>query len=77
MKKYLVFTYQANQAQGGMKDLLDSFDTLEDALLNVKDERNRYFQIVDSASMKVVKEGWAMFKYYDPRALDFDDPFSN
>jgi hypothetical protein len=76
MKKYLVFTYKAQQARGGMKDLLNAFDTLEEALINIKDERNRYFQIVDRASMKVVKEGWSIFKYYDPRALDLDDPFS-
>jgi len=73
MKKYLVFTYLANRARGGMKDLLNSFDTMEEALLNIKDERNRYFQIVDRTSLKVVKEGWSMFKYYDPRALDLDD----
>ncbi len=75
MKKYLVFTYKANSAQGGMKDLLNSFDTLEEALLNIKDERNRYFQIVERGSLQVIKEGWALFKYYDPRALDLDDPW--
>lgn len=75
MKKYLLFTYQTGQAQGGMRDFLNSFDNLEEALLNIKDERNRFFQIVERGSWKVVKEGWAMFKYYDPRALDLDDPF--
>ena len=75
MKKYLVFTYLAHRARGGMKDLLGSFDTLEEALMNLKDERNRYFQVVERSSLKVVKEGWSMFKYYDPRALDLDDPF--
>ena len=74
MKKYLVFTYKSNHARGGMKDLLSSFDTLEEALFNIKDERNRYFQVVDGASMRIVKEGWSLFKYYDPRALDLDDP---
>ena len=73
MKKYLVFTYKIGQAEGGMRDFLDSFDTLEEALLNINDERNRFFQVVDRASMKIVKEGWAMFKFYDPRALDLDD----
>jgi len=77
MKKYLVFTYLGNRARGGMKDLLNSFDTLEEALFNIKDERNRYFQIVDRVSMNVVKEGWSMFKYYDPKALDLDDPFTS
>jgi hypothetical protein len=76
MKKYLVFTYLAHRARGGMKDLLTSFDTLEDALLNIPEERNRYFQVVERDSLKVVKEGWSLFKYYDPHALDLDDPFS-
>lgn len=77
MKKYLVFTYLANRARGGVKDLLNSCETLEEALLEIKEERNRYFQIVDRVSLQVVKEGWAMFKYYDPKALDLDDPCSN
>ena len=76
MKKYLVFTYLAHHARGGMNDLLSSFDTLEEALMTIKDERNRYFQVVERSSLRVVKEGWSMFKYYDPRALDLDDPFS-
>ena len=57
-----------------MQDLLGSFDSLEEALLNINDERNRYFQVVERTSMQVVKEGWAMFKFYDPRALDLEDP---
>jgi len=55
-----------------MEDFLNSFETIEEALLNINDERNRFFQIVDYRSMKVVKQGWAMLKYYDPRALDLD-----
>ena len=74
IKKYLVFTYKTGQAEGGMHDLMSSFDTLEEALLNIDDERNRFFQIVDRHSMKVIKEGLAMFKYYDPTALDLEDP---
>jgi hypothetical protein len=77
MKKYLVFTYRTGRARGGMRDLAGSFDTIEDALLNIKDERNRFFQVVERTSFEVVKEGWAIFKYYDPRAMDLDDPFSN
>ena len=72
MKKYLVFTYKSGRARGGMDDFLNSFETIEEALLNINDERNRFFQIVDYRSMKVVKQGWAMLKYYDPRALDLD-----
>ena len=73
MKKYLVFTYKTGRAQGGMRDFERSFDTVEEALLNIKDERNRFFQIVEHTSMKVVKEGLSMFKFYDPRAFDLDD----
>jgi len=72
MNKYLVFTYKSGRARGGMEDFLNSFETIEEALLNINDERNRFFQIVDYRSMKVVKQGWAMLKYYDPRALDLD-----
>jgi hypothetical protein len=74
MKKYLVFTYKTGRAQGGMEDFLNSFDTIEEALFHITDERNRFFQIVDYRSMKVVKAGWAMFKFYDPGAFDLDDP---
>jgi hypothetical protein len=56
-----------------MQDLLDSFDTVEEALLHISDERNRFFQIVERATMKIVKQGWAMLKYYDPTALDLDE----
>ncbi len=77
MKKYLVFTYKTGRARGGMGDFVCSFDTLGEALLNIKEERNRFFQIVDYSSMKIVKEGWSLFKFYDARALDLDDPGSN
>jgi hypothetical protein len=73
MKKYLVFTFKTGQARGGMGDFTNSFDSFQEALLSINDERNRFFQIVESSSMKVVKEGWAMFKFYDPTALDLDD----
>ena len=74
MKKYLVFTFKTGRARGGMRDFENSFDTLEEALLTIREERNRFFQIVEYPSVKVVKEGWAIFKFYDPRALDLDDP---
>jgi len=77
MKRYLVFSFRTGRARGGMQDFMDSFDTVEEALLNISDERNRFFQIVERASMRVVKEGWAMLKYYDPRALDLDEPGSD
>jgi len=72
MKKYLVFTFKTGRARGGMGDLSNSFDSLEEALFAIKVERNRYFQIVESATMRIVKEGWSLFKFYDPRALDLE-----
>lgn len=66
MKKYLVFTYYVGRALGGAKDYLDSFDSVEEGLDNILTERHRYYQIVDRDTMKVVKEGLAMFKNFIP-----------
>lgn len=72
MKKYLVFTYYVGRSLGGMKDFLDGFETVEDALDNILIERNRYYQIVDRDSMKVVREGLAMFKNFVPEKFSSD-----
>jgi hypothetical protein len=64
MKKYLVFTYYVGRSLGGVKDYLDSFNSLEEALENLLPERNRYYQIVDRDTMRVVKEGLARFKNF-------------
>ncbi len=66
MRNYLVFTYYVGRPLGGMKDYLDSFESVEEALDNILAERNRYYQIVDSESLKVVKEGLAIFKNFVP-----------
>jgi len=66
MKKYLVFTYYVGRSHGGIKDFLDGFDSVEEALDNILLERNRYYQIVEKDSMKVVREGLAMFKNFVP-----------
>ena len=66
MKRYLVFTYYVGRAFGGIKDYLDAFDTPDEALDNILVERNRYYQIVDRDTMKVVKEGLSMFKNFVP-----------
>ena len=66
MKKYLVFTYYVGRSLGGVKDFLDVFETVEEALDNILVERNRYYQIVDRDSMKVVREGLSMFKNFVP-----------
>jgi hypothetical protein len=66
MKKYLVFTYYVGRSLGGIKDFLDEFDSVEEALDNILMERNRYYQIVEKDSMKVVREGLSMFKNFVP-----------
>jgi hypothetical protein len=67
IKRYLVFTYYAGRPCGGMKDLLDSFDSVAEALENLLSEPTRYFQIVDLETLEIVKEGLTMFKNCDPR----------
>jgi hypothetical protein len=70
MKKYLVFTYYVGRSLGGIKDFLDGFDSVEEALDNILMERNRYYQIVDKDSMKVVREGLSMFKNFVPEKFN-------
>ena len=67
--RYLVFTYYAGRPCGGMKDFLDSFETVSEALENLLPEPTRYYQIVDRKTLKTVKEGLTTFKDYDPRAF--------
>jgi hypothetical protein len=69
MNQYLVFTYYVGRSWGGMKDFLDSFDTVEEALENLLPEPTRYFQIVDRDTLKIVKEGLTIFKDCDPEAF--------
>jgi len=66
VNSYLVFTYYANRPLGGINDFLGSFESLEEALDNILDEPNRYYQVVDFETMEVVKQGLAQFKSYDP-----------
>ncbi len=62
MKQYLVFTYYVGRPLGGFKDFLDAFDSVEEALENILPERQRYYQVLDRDSMRVVKEGLALYK---------------
>jgi hypothetical protein len=73
LKKYLVFTYYVGRSLGGVKDFLDSFDSVEEALENILDEKNRYYQIVDGESMETVKEGLARFKNFSAEGFGFSD----
>jgi hypothetical protein len=66
MKRYLVFTYYVGRSCGGMKDFLDSFSSVAEALDNLLPEPKRYFQIVDQETFETVKEGLTIFKDYDP-----------
>lgn len=70
LKKYLVFTYYVGRPMGGARDFLDSFDSLAEALDNLLDEENRYYQIVDSETMEMVKEGLARFKNFSPEGFN-------
>jgi hypothetical protein len=65
VKKYLLFTFYAGRALGGARDFLADFDTVEEALENILNEPTRYYQIVNSESMEIVKEGLARFKNFD------------
>ncbi len=73
MKKYLVFTYYVGRPLGGAKDFLDSFDSIPEALDNILDERHRYYQIVDRDTLRIIKEGLAMFKNFIPDNFNSSD----
>lgn len=72
MSRYLVFTYYVGRSHGGMKDFLDSFESIAEALENLLPEPTRYFQIVDSESLKIVKEGLTLFKDCDPSSFSME-----
>jgi hypothetical protein len=69
MNRYLLFTYYVRQSCGGMKDFLDSFGSVAEALENLLPEPSRYYQVVDRETLEIVKEGLAMFKDYDPESF--------
>jgi hypothetical protein len=73
MKKYLLYTYYVGRPLGGVKDFLDSFDSVEEALDNILDEWTRYYQVVDRDTMETVKEGLARFKNYSPTGFSQSD----
>jgi hypothetical protein len=75
-KKFLVFTYYVGRSFGGMKDFLDGFDTLQEALENILPERNRYYQVVDRDSLEVVKEGLAIYKNFSLKSFRLHGPHS-
>lgn len=70
MKRYLLFTYYVGRPMGGLKDYLDAFESVEEALENILPERNRYYQVVDAESMTVVREGLALFKNFAAESFE-------
>ncbi|HEX3797234.1 MAG TPA: hypothetical protein VH413_00930 [Verrucomicrobiae bacterium] len=70
MKRFLLFTYYVGRPLGGVKDFLDSFDSVEEALDNILEESMRYYQVVDAETMETVKEGLARFKNISPKGLN-------
>jgi hypothetical protein len=73
VKRFLAFTFYAGHALGGAKDFLADFDSIDEALENILEEPTRYYQIVDSATMEVVKEGLARFKNFDPSEFRWEN----
>jgi len=57
MKRYILFAFWNHYPQGGMDDMIDSFDTLQEAEYRIKELRENYeeYQIFDTASKRVMK----------------------
>ena len=72
--RFLLFTYYAHRPLGGVKDFVADFETVEDALDNIFDEPDHYYQVVDRDTMEVVKEGLAVFKRFDPALFQQETP---
>lgn len=72
MNRYLLFTYYVGRPMGGMKDFLDSFESVAEALENLLPEPTRYFQIVDGETLQIIKEGLTIFKDCDPEFFSKD-----
>jgi len=72
MNRYLLFTYYVGRPLGGMKDYLDSFETVEEALDNLLAEPDRYYQIVDRETLQIIREGLAIFKDVCPGGYTSD-----
>lgn len=60
MKKYVLFTYVDYEQIGGMNNLIDSFNTIEEIKNKVKYtyyDIYDYYQIVDRDTLEIVEEG--------------------
>ncbi len=74
-KPYMVFTYYAGRPLGGMKDYLDSFDSIEEALDNLLKEKDRYYQIVETENFEIVREGLTLYKDFSAEGFEEDGMF--
>jgi len=57
MKQYILFAFWNHYPQGGMDDMIDSFDTLQEAEERIKELREHYeeYQIFDTLSKRIMK----------------------
>jgi len=69
MRRYLVYTWYVGRPLGGWHDFLDSFSSLPEALANLLDEPERYYQIVDRNTLRIIRQGLTAFKDYDPETF--------
>ena len=69
MDRFLLFTFYAGRPCGGAGDLVDCFASVEDALENLLPERGRWYQVLDAETLKVVKEGLALYKDFTPESF--------
>lgn len=53
-KKYILFQYNAYEADGGMNDISGSFDTLEMAWKYARENKQDYNDIIDRDTWKTV-----------------------
>mgnify|MGYP001161531519 CR=1 FL=1 len=57
MKQYILFAFWNYYPSGGMDDMIDSFDTLQEAEGRIKELRDHYeeYQIFDTLSKRIMK----------------------
>ena len=57
MKQYILFAFWNYYPSGGMDDMIDSFDTLQEAEDRIKELKDHYedYQIFDTLSKRIMK----------------------
>lgn len=61
-KRYLLFVFYDYYPSGGWDDFAGSFDTIENAAITAAASREDNFQVVDSESLKIVKDNFTKDK---------------